>query len=407
MSSTDCLSPAQEVNYLGVEIKVEITDEYARDSNDMKLGHASPGDIKVENAHTNESIPYCCEMYNYTLDSAEPENGFGKQDNFYVTCLSDGIEVKAGGSGTIYSTLKVEQEQMQAKNEMQVMEADTNRVIGVKSQLAYTEKMPTHNNERKNRLPNTNKRKRSVPNKISRCKESATNCPQKLFTKIKGSCSAKKQSNKNENTVHVSSHEEKRSKKKKSETDRKKDTSVSEFNKQIIAKFSKQIIQDTENDLSTSDQNNDNSITKPSDSVYECNACQYTGNKNNFLEHCKRVHCTDPQYQIHNCGQCSKTFCLRKDLTKHVARIHSTTQVYCELCGNSFKSKQNLQAHLKTFHARIKEVQCNICGGIFSQKSCLVTHMHRRHPDERPPDVRHRSNPNDSGGPYDCHFCGK
>ena len=84
------------------------------------------------------------------------------------------------------------------------------------------------------------------------------------------------------------------------------------------------------------------------------------------------------------CQFCSKTFCSKKSMNRHVRNIHKEktgqleimqTNHECDLCGKSFTQAWSLKAHKITVHEKQRNYKCNTCEKYFLSKANLKNHM--------------------------------
>ncbi|XP_065080537.1 zinc finger protein 761-like [Ochlerotatus camptorhynchus] len=79
--------------------------------------------------------------------------------------------------------------------------------------------------------------------------------------------------------------------------------------------------------------------------------------------------------KCHICGK------ITRKITEHLRSIHFPVKFGCEICGKSFKLKNNYQHHLTT-HEYGKSHQCPICKRTFANKRQLVHHKRTKHRDQ-------------------------
>lgn len=91
------------------------------------------------------------------------------------------------------------------------------------------------------------------------------------------------------------------------------------------------------------------------------------------------------------CHLCSKKFCTKAELIKHISS-HSNIRLHkCETCGREYKDRKVMERHLTKKHGignakimdRIKKHGCEICCKKFVGKQQLKKHL-RSHIGDRP-----------------------
>ncbi|XP_072015864.1 uncharacterized protein [Amphiura filiformis] len=115
-----------------------------------------------------------------------------------------------------------------------------------------------------------------------------------------------------------------------------------------------------------------------------------------------------PSIRPYQCGVCQKTFGSIQVLSRHAQTFHGMNRgmrYYCNICGQSYKLAQYLQAHVKMHDTvTVSPVLCKVCGmGYYSDaalKQHELTHSTPSIPSEpvhtvsSPPDVQVHSKPN-------------
>ena len=80
-----------------------------------------------------------------------------------------------------------------------------------------------------------------------------------------------------------------------------------------------------------------------------------------------------------SCDKCDSKFSNKRNLTRHYKKFHVETMVpqfVCEMCGDSFFTKIQMQKHVKKDHKRF---ECSLCCSKFSTKFCLSVHNQTSH----------------------------
>ncbi|XP_063218263.1 zinc finger protein 468-like [Bacillus rossius redtenbacheri] len=103
-------------------------------------------------------------------------------------------------------------------------------------------------------------------------------------------------------------------------------------------------------------------------------ACGVCGNlfkdRRNLGRHVKRIHCDDKKYRCETCG---KGFCFVSHLLRHAESHSAEKRHVCGTCGRGFNLPSNLERHMIT-HSREKPYACPVCGARFSQNYYLQAH---------------------------------
>ena len=122
----------------------------------------------------------------------------------------------------------------------------------------------------------------------------------------------------------------------------------------------------------------------------KCNICENYFPEQIFNAH-QSLHSED---KFHPCKiTCGKFFTSKDELLKHNcdgSQVFPLKLFPCDICGKSFKQKNNLTRHRRT-HTGEKPYECEICKNTFSVSSALARHK-RIHTGDRP---------------YPCDMCEK
>ncbi len=142
-------------------------------------------------------------------------------------------------------------------------------------------------------------------------------------------------------------------------------------------------------------------LTHTMTQLHTCPHCNQNINGNtDYYEHLLVDHDVDPtlnnpRLTIHKCGQCDfktvKYSVAVSHARKHVSKADETS---CHICGKVFKSKLNVQLHVKNIHENPIVYKCDMCGYESSYKKSLYNHLYHCHkllPEDKPI--------------YHCHVC--
>ncbi|GMR35288.1 hypothetical protein PMAYCL1PPCAC_05483, partial [Pristionchus mayeri] len=173
-----------------------------------------------------------------------------------------------------------------------------------------------------------------------------------------------------------------------------------------------------ESDVISDDESEENEsllndgATNPKQSKYSCDLCEKVYSGRSALHQHKKMHLGDETaWKRFLCFECGKRFMHRKELERHTLAhekqkmkmmqpkvMKPRPTIACNLCGNTYKSKQALRyhmmSHLDTEEER-RPFKCDECGRRFTTADYLpqhaLTHLH---------DEEQRL-------PYKCDQCGK
>ncbi|XP_058056766.1 zinc finger protein 300-like [Anopheles bellator] len=127
----------------------------------------------------------------------------------------------------------------------------------------------------------------------------------------------------------------------------------------------------------------------------ECGICgQSFRCRASLKAHIRRLHTTEPHAEqlIYKCGQCERRFARRTHLRSHEISHSDATPHGCGVCGLKFKRKQHLVAHRKIHDGTERTYKCRHCGAGFVHQSTRAYHEISKHT---------------GAYPFSCWVCGK
>lgn len=78
---------------------------------------------------------------------------------------------------------------------------------------------------------------------------------------------------------------------------------------------------------------------------FECDICKKTYRTKSNIQSHMRIHRASSR--VFTCTVCSKTFCFGTDLRKHIRTHSQNRSIICDICGDAFKSADTLKCHLR------------------------------------------------------------
>ena len=107
--------------------------------------------------------------------------------------------------------------------------------------------------------------------------------------------------------------------------------------------------------------------------VHSCSICSKIF-KNRFVLGIHEVtHVKDKNVQ---CATCNKKFRTEFHLSKHVANIHQSREMYtCDRCGEMYRYKRSLCTHYMTVHTNQRNFMCEQCPNTFASDVALRAHL--------------------------------
>lgn len=103
--------------------------------------------------------------------------------------------------------------------------------------------------------------------------------------------------------------------------------------------------------------------------------CEICGKKLSSKEKLKFHLRTHTGYKPHACHVCPKSFSKKDQLIEHI-RTHTGEKPYvCKLCGKGFAQRTPLKTHERTHNVDRPGSACTLCGLVFRSKIELESHM--------------------------------
>ncbi|KAG5892486.1 hypothetical protein JTB14_015396 [Gonioctena quinquepunctata] len=132
-------------------------------------------------------------------------------------------------------------------------------------------------------------------------------------------------------------------------------------------------------------------ITHSGEKPYQCQFCKRNfAHKLSLREHETSIHREAFPEAHMECDICCKMLPSKRALTKH--QTQHNKRYHCEICGNSYSKKSNLEDHINT-HTDKKTFECTICNKKMSTKNALRQHLYLHSKLEKKQ--------------YQCQVCGK
>ena len=111
---------------------------------------------------------------------------------------------------------------------------------------------------------------------------------------------------------------------------------------------------------------------------YKCENCdKLFWNPENLTAHVKNVHERVKEFQ---CNECEEAFFYKFQLSSHQRRIHEgvTNDFSCEPCGKEYRSKWSLKMHVNSVHDKVT-YPCDFCEKIYKEETGLQYHVQSKH----------------------------
>ncbi|XP_068625795.1 zinc finger protein 420-like isoform X6 [Battus philenor] len=116
-------------------------------------------------------------------------------------------------------------------------------------------------------------------------------------------------------------------------------------------------------------------------STFLCEICgQGFVAKANVDSHVKNVHSNTSSH----CDKCDKTFSSNYALSNHYMKVHRSDKLRCPKCPEILASRYLKKRHLALVHdVKSSQFACELCSKVFTTKSALVQHTSRVHLKEK------------------------
>lgn len=109
------------------------------------------------------------------------------------------------------------------------------------------------------------------------------------------------------------------------------------------------------------------------ETLFLCSFCEKSFcSKSSCDSHIKSVHKNEKRFE---CKVCKMRFNLKSHLKRHEFTHLKERPFICQLCGNSFKTKEGLGFHMKRHDGSMKKFACTQCSFKFVSKNRLQVHM--------------------------------
>lgn len=123
-----------------------------------------------------------------------------------------------------------------------------------------------------------------------------------------------------------------------------------------------------------------------------CSVCAKVCKNRSTLTAHEKTHRVLRADDYYYCDLCGNKFKLRCVMAAHIMKTHVKPVIFCcSMCPKTYTRNNRLQDHIKVDHYNIREFQCQQCPKVFGYKKNLKAHMRVHNNDAR----------------YQCKFCGR
>lgn len=116
-----------------------------------------------------------------------------------------------------------------------------------------------------------------------------------------------------------------------------------------------------------------------------------------------------------SCDLCGNAFVTREELEAHSLSIHRRDQIQskansrrprfsCHLCDKSLSTQSNLREHINSYHRKERRYECPKCGLKFARKSIVANHLQNIHGRQRRYKCTSCDATFDEIGPFSKHY---
>ena len=116
---------------------------------------------------------------------------------------------------------------------------------------------------------------------------------------------------------------------------------------------------------------------------FECDLCgNFFSRKGNLNKHKKNIHHLSNDKINLECKICGKYFSRIDNLNEHKKNVHQLSNFNCDKCNRGFSKESNLKIHkerCKVNGSKERKYECNLCGKSYLGRSGLCEHKKNTH----------------------------